>query len=367
MKRKIFALTICLALTLSVLTGAQNSIKVNVNGINISMEQPPVVQNNRTLVPLRAIAENLNCTVDWNSQTKEITLLKNSKVITLQIGSTNISITDHNSQSSIKTDTPAAIINGSAMLPIRTISEIFGATVNWDNIDKTIYINYILKIEDIMSKLKNDGETINIKLIGDSITAGMCGTGYSENGEIIFGSYKANEKGHCWANSLRDYLQDKFNCTVKNYGISGSTSKRLADNISSIVKDTDDIVICMIGTNDRRIQAGLSLDDLYNNLQSILDYCQRQETSVIFMSCMPARTDNDYAENKVFHCEDIDNVIMKFASDNNIEYIPLYKLAMKYCEENNVTIDSLLSEDGLHPNDEGYDVMFNIICSSLGV
>jgi lysophospholipase L1-like esterase len=41
-------------------------------------------------------------------------------------------------------------------------------------------------------------------------------------------------------------------------------------------------------------------------------------------------------------------------------------LFSEYCEENNVTVDSLLS-DGLHPNDKGYKVMFDLLTEALGI
>lgn len=237
---------------------------------------------------------------------------------------------------------------------------------NAENIDN-VKNSFSKKIQNIMSQLVLSDKTVNIKLTGDSTTAGQGGTGYSADGEIIFGSYYVNENGHCWANSLRDYFHSKFNCSVKNYGISGSTSKRIADNISNIVSDSDNILICMIGLNDRRSESGLSLNNLYNNLQTILNYCSTRNISTIFISCIPTSVENDGSENKVFHCEDIDNVMMKFSNDNNIEYISLYKLFTEYCETRNITIDSLLCSDGLHPNDNGYDVMFYLVCNALGI
>ena len=41
---------------------ARESIKIIVDGNEISTSQAPVIYNGRTLVPLRAVAEYLNCT-----------------------------------------------------------------------------------------------------------------------------------------------------------------------------------------------------------------------------------------------------------------------------------------------------------------
>ena len=37
-----------------------------------------------------------------------------------------------------------------------------------------------------------------------------------------------------------------------------------------------------------------------------------------------------------------------------------------YCRENSIALDSLLA-DGLHPNDEGYRVMFSLLKEALSV
>ena len=49
---------------------------MTVNGLSIALDQPPVIDVNtcRTLVPLRAIAEALGCTVAWDNDTQTATI-----------------------------------------------------------------------------------------------------------------------------------------------------------------------------------------------------------------------------------------------------------------------------------------------------
>lgn len=234
--------------------------------------------------------------------------------------------------------------------------------------------NHFTRIQDVMSKIVlNDG--IQIKLIGDSITHGYGGTGFtndSSNGEQIISGYYVNTNGHCWANSLKDYLSEKFGCVVKNYGTTGRASGHLVLNLSSLIEPEDDIVICMIGTNDRNNETEptdtsktRSLALTYKNMQTIHDYVKGLGKDIIFMSSIPASVSNE-TDGKLSHMEDIDNIIMKLAGVNNMEYISLYKLFTEYCEVRDITIDSLLA-DGLHPNDNGYDVMFYLITNALGI
>ena len=225
------------------------------------------------------------------------------------------------------------------------------------------------QISDIASQLILSDRTLNVKIIGDSITAGVGGTGYATDGEIIYGAYRVNTSGHCWANSLKEYYESKFNVSVKNFGVSGRNSWDLLTNLGQIIHAEDDIIICMIGTNDRNNESrdGVlnSKQTLYNNLKAIREYVKSRGKEIIFMSNIPASVDNENLD-KVFHMEDVDMVINKLASDYRFEYVSLYKLFIDYCKNNGVTIDSLLN-DGLHPNDTGYDVMFYLVTNALGI
>ena len=81
------------------------------------------------------------------------------------------------------------------------------------------------------------------------------------------------------------------------------------------------------------------------------------------MSSIPAKISNE--SNKVFHMEDVDVVISCVASTLNCEYVSLYKLFIEYCKTRNVDMDTLMTDE-VHPNDEGYDVMFYLVCNALG-
>lgn len=226
-------------------------------------------------------------------------------------------------------------------------------------------------VRSVFKKLANSlitGEKVAIKLIGDSITHGVGGTGWAQTGETIYGNFKVNENGYCWANLFKSYMESKFNCEVINYGTTGRNSKDLLNNINTIVKDTDDIVICMIGTNDRNNESrdGVlnSKTGLYQNLLNIHNNISTRGKEIIFMSNIPSSVANEN-DDKLFHMEDVDHIVSCVASSLNCEYISVYKLFMEYCQTRNITIDSLLA-DGLHPNDTGYDVMFYLICNALG-
>lgn len=62
------------------------AIKVIVNDKKLNIEQDPLIINGRTLAPLRAIFEALDATVKWDGATQTITSVKGDKTVSMTIG-----------------------------------------------------------------------------------------------------------------------------------------------------------------------------------------------------------------------------------------------------------------------------------------
>jgi len=93
------------------------------------------VRNNRTMVPLRFISENLGANVSWEGKTKQITI-EGTKKITLTVGSRIISLNGHKQRIEVSPE----IKNGTTFVPIRFVSEVLGSDVTYNNGDKSVYI-----------------------------------------------------------------------------------------------------------------------------------------------------------------------------------------------------------------------------------
>ncbi len=70
----------------TVITMQIGSKDVSVNEKTITNDVAPVIRNNRTLVPIRVITETLGGTVDWDDATKTVTLNIDGKEIKMTIG-----------------------------------------------------------------------------------------------------------------------------------------------------------------------------------------------------------------------------------------------------------------------------------------
>ena len=116
-----------------------SSLKVIINGNPVTFDVNPIVINNRTLVPLRKIFETLGAEVQWDAATQTITATNGLNNIKIGIGN---SVAEKNGQA-IELDIPPQIINNRTLVPLRFVSESFGANVNWDDSTKTINIDYM--------------------------------------------------------------------------------------------------------------------------------------------------------------------------------------------------------------------------------
>ena len=111
-------------------------VKVLLNGKEVEFDVHPQIINDRTMVPMRAIFEQLGATVEWDGETKTVTSVKDETVISLTIGVPSI-ITDGAEK---VLDVAPVIIDGRTLVPVRAVSEAFMLNVDWDADTKTVII-----------------------------------------------------------------------------------------------------------------------------------------------------------------------------------------------------------------------------------
>jgi hypothetical protein len=86
-----------------------------------------VVENSRTLVPIRIISESLGAKVDWNGADRTVSIADGETLIILKIGDADAKV-DGVSKT---LDAPAKIISDKTYVPIRFISEALKADVGY--------------------------------------------------------------------------------------------------------------------------------------------------------------------------------------------------------------------------------------------
>ncbi|MGI5911094.1 MAG: stalk domain-containing protein [Syntrophomonadaceae bacterium] len=133
MKKIITALFLAVILfacpTLSAGAQAQDTVSVLVDGLPVNLDVLPVIQDGRTLVPFRAIAEAMNIAVNWDNQTRTINATNGNTMVKLQLGS----YTAYRDNTPIRLDVMPQIVAERTLIPLRFFGEAFNCQVGWDS------------------------------------------------------------------------------------------------------------------------------------------------------------------------------------------------------------------------------------------
>lgn len=104
-----------------------NNIQKAVDSTNNSV--CPLIIDERTLVPVRFISENLGAKVDWEDATSSVVITYNGSTIKLSIGSNIMFINGIQKQ----IDVPARILNDRTFIPLRALVESLNKKIFWDD------------------------------------------------------------------------------------------------------------------------------------------------------------------------------------------------------------------------------------------
>lgn len=138
MKRKLFAALAAVMAATAVSAYAQTDIKIKINGEELECNPPAVVENDRLLVPMRAIFEKLKAQVNWDDETKTITAAKSEFIMLMQVGNPKMFLNNEE----IELEVPPVIVDERAMVPARAVSEAFNIPVEWDEETREVNINF---------------------------------------------------------------------------------------------------------------------------------------------------------------------------------------------------------------------------------
>ncbi len=110
-----------------------------INGAVQSVVTPSYIKDARTYLAIRDIATGLGIdpmNVLWDAASSKVTLIKGTKVVQVQIGSTVMNVNGV----VVAMDVAPEISNGRTMLPAAFIAQAFGATASWDALTQTVTI-----------------------------------------------------------------------------------------------------------------------------------------------------------------------------------------------------------------------------------
>ncbi|UVI32614.1 ABC transporter substrate-binding protein [Paenibacillus spongiae] len=124
-------------------SAAGSSIKVTLDGKELSLDTQPRIVHNRTMVPYSGIVKALGGKASWDANTKTITANRDSVNVKLTVGSTTAYI------NGVRTEMDAApvFVNGKTFVPLRLISEAFGNWVSYNKNTSTVQLSSTLTVK----------------------------------------------------------------------------------------------------------------------------------------------------------------------------------------------------------------------------
>ncbi len=99
-----------------------------VNGETVTNDVVPIIVNDRTMLPIRFIAEALGAKVEWFEETETVKITLEDIEISLVIGDSFATVNGEK----VELDSPSFIENDRTYLPIRFVAENLGAKVEWN-------------------------------------------------------------------------------------------------------------------------------------------------------------------------------------------------------------------------------------------
>jgi len=141
-------------------------VDVYVNGKFLESDQPAMIIEGRTFVPLRAIVESLNCFVYWDADKQSIQINNEVTEISMKIMFSTMYKTDRRNRDireAIVLDVPPNIYNERTLVPARAIAEALYADVKWNEalrrVDITLEYDYIGMFNSYnLAEVKKDGK-----------------------------------------------------------------------------------------------------------------------------------------------------------------------------------------------------------------
>ncbi|HWQ22080.1 MAG TPA: stalk domain-containing protein [Clostridia bacterium] len=113
------------------------------NGARVTLDAAPVIQNGRTLLPVRYVAEPLGATVAWAAGTRTVTIQRAGLTLALVVGKATAVVNGRILPiDAADSRIVPVILQGRTMLPARFVAEQLGCAVTYDPVTRVVTVTY---------------------------------------------------------------------------------------------------------------------------------------------------------------------------------------------------------------------------------
>lgn len=134
--RLLCAALICGMINPVCVTADNDDIKIYINEKPIVSDAAPLIENDSTLVPIRTVSENMNCTVNWIAEERTVEIKNDNTVLRMPVDENKYTVNGKTRYSTVS----AKIINDRTFVPIRFVAETFNCSAVWDDNERAVYI-----------------------------------------------------------------------------------------------------------------------------------------------------------------------------------------------------------------------------------
>nr|WP_288304109.1 N-acetylmuramoyl-L-alanine amidase family protein [uncultured Anaerotignum sp.] len=142
---------------------AAKEVKIEIDGkAMVPKDMPAVIIDGRTMLPMRQIAQELGCEVNWNEAAKQIYVMRGSDIIVFTVDSK----TGYENGKEFTMDVPATIVNDRTMLPVRALADALHLNIKWDDPNRIVSIQSGDTVVKDEPKAPESGQTTTGTLTG---------------------------------------------------------------------------------------------------------------------------------------------------------------------------------------------------------
>ncbi len=211
--------------------------QMTVGGKTLSIDDDgttPVIVNDRTLVPVRAIIEALGGEAQWDNETRTAILRYNGDEIRLTIDSTEAFLNGE----SQTLDVAPVIINERTMLPIRFIAESFGFAVEWNNDERIVTITAAANESATLPSLSDTTETGEL-----AVLTGLEHRTDDEDDPAVYFTSDISSEGLMKIYSYLNFTPEGNVAIKLSTGEAGNTNYLDPDLIKDLVQSVDGTIV----------------------------------------------------------------------------------------------------------------------------
>lgn len=190
--RSIVALAMCLCAMGGIASAnaaepAGDTIQVKLENETISFDVPPMLMENRTMVPLRKVMEALGYEVSWDEEKQLVTATKDGAYVKVDVGAARVSL----GNDAVQLPLTVQMVQDRTMVPLRFIAAAAGYDVLWDSDSNTVYIE-----KPNHDKTQSPRQFQRIAMLGNS-------TFWTDGKKISMEQGIYEEAPHAYTNSLQ--------------------------------------------------------------------------------------------------------------------------------------------------------------------